>query len=82
MRRAGRVYGLSFLRSSAFSWTRSMTAPPYFASASAWAGMATAKENRPVSGVNRPVRAALRHWVSMIRSGTRSALGIIFHDAP
>jgi hypothetical protein len=40
-----------------------------------------AVRHRPARGVRGFYRANLRHGVSTIRSGSRHALGIIFHDA-
>ena len=40
-----------------------------------------AVHHRPVQGTRGPYRVNLRHGVSRIRSGQRSSLGIIFHDA-
>ena len=40
-----------------------------------------AAHRRPVQGTRRVYRVNLRHGVSRVRSGQRSALGIIFHDA-
>jgi hypothetical protein len=37
--------------------------------------------HRPVQGARGRLRATLRHGVSTITTGTRSTLGIIFHDA-
>lgn len=36
---------------------------------------------RPVSGTRGSYRAAMRHGVSTVTSGSRYALGVIFHDA-
>jgi hypothetical protein len=36
---------------------------------------------RPVSGTQGPYRATMRHGVSTVTSGSRYALGVIFHDA-
>ncbi len=40
-----------------------------------------AVNQRPVRGTRGYYRTALRHGVSMLRSGQRHTLGIIFHDA-
>ncbi len=40
-----------------------------------------ATRERPVDGARGAYRAALRHGVSPLHSGQRTALGIIFHDA-
>ena len=40
-----------------------------------------ATRERPVAGARGDFRAALRHGVSPLRSGHRTALGVIFHDA-
>jgi len=40
-----------------------------------------AVNSRPVRGTRGDYRVTLRHGVSVIRSGRRHALGIIFHDA-
>ena len=40
-----------------------------------------AVNNRPVQGSRGSYRVKLRHGVSMVRSGRRLTLGIIFHDA-
>ena len=40
-----------------------------------------ATRERPVEGARGAYRAALRHGVSPLRAGRRTALGIIFHDA-
>ena len=43
--------------------------------------VAFAVHHRPARGARGFYRVALRHGVSTIRAGTRSTLGIIFHDA-
>lgn len=40
-----------------------------------------AVHHRPVSGTRGVYRVNLRHGVSRVRSGRRTALGVIFHDA-
>ncbi len=40
-----------------------------------------AVNSRPVAGTRGDYRVNLRHGVSTLRSGTRTTLGIIFHDA-
>jgi hypothetical protein len=44
-------------------------------------GLVFATRERPVAGSRGDYRVALRHGVSTITSGSRMALGIIFHDA-
>jgi hypothetical protein len=44
-------------------------------------GIVFATRERPVRGARGFQRAQMRHGVSRIRSGQRTALGIIFHDA-
>ncbi len=44
-------------------------------------GIVFATRERPVQGARGFQRAQMRHGVSTIRSGQRTALGIIFHDA-
>jgi hypothetical protein len=44
-------------------------------------GVVFAVHHRPVHGKKSVYRVNLRHGVSRIRSGSRSTLGIIFHDA-
>ena len=45
------------------------------------AGVIFATRERPVAGTRGFYRAAMRHGVSTITSGSRMSLGIIFHDA-
>jgi len=44
-------------------------------------GVILAVHQRPVRGVRGVYRVKLRHGVSRLRSGHRTMLGIIFHDA-
>jgi len=44
-------------------------------------GVVFAVSHRPVVGARGPHRVTMRHGVSTIRSGARTTLGIIFHDA-
>jgi hypothetical protein len=44
-------------------------------------GVAFAVNDRPVPGTRGFYRVKMRHGVSRVRSGARSVLGIIFHDA-
>jgi uncharacterized protein len=44
-------------------------------------GVVFAVHHRPVQGTRGVYRVNLRHGVSRIRSGHRSTVGIIFHDA-
>lgn len=44
-------------------------------------GLVIATREKPTAGVRGHHRASLRHGVSTVTSGTRSTLGIIFHDA-
>ena len=45
-------------------------------------GVLIATREKPARGARGHYRASLRHGVSTVTSGTRSTLGIIFHDAP
>ena len=44
-------------------------------------GVVFAVNYRPVEGTRGAYRVTMRHGVSMIRTGERHTLGIIFHDA-
>lgn len=44
-------------------------------------GVVFAVHQRPVRGTRGTYRVALRHGVSVVRSGRRHTLGVIFHDA-
>jgi uncharacterized protein len=44
-------------------------------------GVIFAVRERPVKGARGPYRVNLRHGVSRVRSGLRTTLGLIFHDA-
>lgn len=44
-------------------------------------GIVFATRERPVEGARGSFRAVLRHGVSPLRAGHRTALGVIFHDA-
>lgn len=44
-------------------------------------GVIFAVRERPAQGARGPYRVNLRHGVSRLRSGSRTTLGVIFHDA-
>jgi uncharacterized protein len=44
-------------------------------------GVIFAVRERPVRGARGVYRVNLRHGVSRVRSGARTTLGVIFHDA-
>jgi hypothetical protein len=44
-------------------------------------GVIFAVRERPVQGARGPYRVNLRHGVSRVRNGSRTTLGVIFHDA-
>jgi uncharacterized protein len=44
-------------------------------------GVIFAVRERPVQGGRGPYRVVMRHGVSRVRSGSRTTLGVIFHDA-
>jgi hypothetical protein len=44
-------------------------------------GVIFAVHQRPVQGSRGTYRVTMRHGVSRIRSGSRTTLGVIFHDA-
>lgn len=44
-------------------------------------GVIFAVHHRPVRGTRGSYRVAMRHGVSVVRSGRRHVLGVIFHDA-
>jgi len=45
------------------------------------AGVVFCTRERPAAGARGPYRVIMRHGVSTVTSGTRTTLGIIFHDA-
>ncbi len=44
-------------------------------------GVIFAVRERPAQGAHGPYRVVMRHGVSRIKSGSRTTLGVIFHDA-
>jgi uncharacterized protein len=44
-------------------------------------GVIFAVRERPAQGARGPYRVVMRHGVSRIKSGSRTTLGVIFHDA-
>jgi hypothetical protein len=44
-------------------------------------GVVFAVNHRPVQGTRGAYRVTMRHGVSVLRSGRRNTLGVIFHDA-